>query len=228
MSEIDELDINPFFIALQSKYLSCYEKAQEERNLICLPQSDCLHGVRITDKFVETHILKPSPFFQGQYRTLRSDKQIVTIEDDGDYIYCQEGFPTKTKIKIICEELGYNKEYKPYKMLIIARPLDHNVLRQSKMETTSSSGEFNLKCSLKDCRDYLKSIPEFSKPMKELDEQIQKFMKSYIILKDYLLEAALRLETMATTTFDKCIKSVKDRKLTDQKFKDIVTAAVET
>jgi hypothetical protein len=38
--------------------------------------------------------------------------------------------------------------------------------------------------------------------MRELDEQIQKFMKSYIILKDYLLEAAHRLETMATTTSD--------------------------
>lgn len=36
----------------QGKFLATYEKAQEECYLLCIPQSECLHGALITEKFV--------------------------------------------------------------------------------------------------------------------------------------------------------------------------------
>ncbi|KAL4223066.1 hypothetical protein ACF0H5_016542 [Mactra antiquata] len=229
MSDVDELDVNPFFLALQSKFSSVYEKALKECCLFCIPQSDCLQGAVITDKFVDTHILKPSPFFKGQYHTIRSESQIASIDDNGEHITTLDGFPTKTAIKILNEELGYNKNYQPYKMLIIARPLDQNVLRKRHVSDGTSSGEFNMEFTVDNCKEFLKSIQDIAKAIQELDEQINKFIKNYILLKDYLDDAAQRLCEISTSVTEKSIRSMKTKgNLSNKKFRDNITAAVET
>ncbi|WAR01534.1 Y5897-like protein [Mya arenaria] len=153
MTDIDELDINPFYRALQTKFLSAYEEAQERCYMICIPKSSCLEGAAISRKLIETHILRPSPFFKGQFTTLKSDSQLLVVDDNARFISTVE---VKTNIKIVGEELGYNKEYKPYKMLIVARPFDNNLLQFRPSENGASRiEEMPIKFTLDGCRDFL-------------------------------------------------------------------------
>ncbi|XP_052802594.1 ankyrin repeat domain-containing protein 27-like [Mya arenaria] len=228
MTDIDELDINPFYRALQTKFLSAYEEAQERCYMICIPKSSCLEGAAISRKLIETHILRPSPFFKGQFTTLKSDSQLLVVDDNARFISTVEGFPVKTNIKIVGEELGYNKEYKPYKMLIVARPFDNNLLQFRPSENGASRiEEMPIKFTLDGCRDFLHKHTD-SKLLHDLDQELAKFNKSYVLLKDYLHEASDRLKHLATAFAEKLVRCIKDKKTCSNQLKETVEACVET
>ncbi|XP_033747141.1 putative uncharacterized protein DDB_G0284213 [Pecten maximus] len=124
MTDTDELDINKFFRFLQTSYLDVYEAAQERCYMVCIPQQTSLTNININKKFVETHILRPSPYFQSEFLTLKSSERIVHLEENGKELRTGDGFQCPCKVKILTEELGYNKDYKPFKILVIEKPLD--------------------------------------------------------------------------------------------------------
>ncbi|KAH3885456.1 putative uncharacterized protein DDB_G0284213 [Dreissena polymorpha] len=229
MGDIDELDINPFFKALQTKYVNIFDEAQEKCYVICIPHSQCLQGSKITRKLVETHLLKPSPFFRGQFTTMQSLEQVVLIEEKSDVVSTMKGFPTVAHIKILSEELGYNKDYKPYKMLIISRPLDQNMVLADHAENeTNGFNDLHLVMTLKGCTDFLHKHAEFAKSLNALDSELETFNRSYVLLKDFLNEAADRLHNMADTYAEACFKSLKDKKKATMNFHDIIKSCVET
>jgi len=57
---------------------------------------------------VETHILKPSPLFQGLFEVFNNDRK--TCEIEAKVITTTRGFPKVRKSRILSEELFYNKE----------------------------------------------------------------------------------------------------------------------
>jgi hypothetical protein len=78
--------------------------------------------------FSDNHIFQPSKFYQGVFDTL--NKKNVEIEDNHIItksgtkivifdIFTFSGFKVIRKVKILFEELFYNKEYKPFRVLCI-------------------------------------------------------------------------------------------------------------
>lgn len=116
--EEDDLDYNPFFLALQSKFKKLYDQAQSHCWLICVPHRSTLDGVKLTRALMEDHILVPSPLFQGQFETAGKEKKAVTVCDS--WIETRAGFAVEgCRAAILAEELFYNKDYKAHRVLSI-------------------------------------------------------------------------------------------------------------
>lgn len=71
MSKGDEpLQENPFLQTLQSKFSELYDAASSNKYLILVPAKDSLGLAKLDQPFMETHILKESPYFKQEYVTL--------------------------------------------------------------------------------------------------------------------------------------------------------------
>lgn len=119
----EDLDSNPFYKLLQTTYRPKYDEAQENCWLICVPQSKSLKGVKINSRFVDAHILRPSPLFKGQFTCGGKNIQ-KSVEVDGTQIKAVSGFPDEFVVEILGEELCYNRKFERLKILTISRPLE--------------------------------------------------------------------------------------------------------
>ncbi|GBL72302.1 hypothetical protein AVEN_115258-1 [Araneus ventricosus] len=113
----DELENNPFYTSLETKFSEKLKEAQKKLWLICVPFHKSLKGVTITKEFVDIHVLKPSPFFKSHFVTTDINNPL-SFEIEDDSIKTQTG-----TIKILAEETAYNDDYKPYRILITETPL---------------------------------------------------------------------------------------------------------
>ncbi|XP_067648665.1 ankyrin repeat domain-containing protein 27-like [Haliotis asinina] len=224
----DELDNNPFFRALQTTYLDLYERAQEKCHLICVPLSSSLEGLTINQKFVETHILRTSPYFRGQYLTINSHSRTVLLEEGGGVLQTGEGFSATITVKILNEELAYNKEYKHYKILVIERPLDPIYHMKNSSKGQSNGELYTPRVSLVECKAFLKSFNEYTVVLRSLDDSISRFNKNYMVLKNYLQDAASRLEKMAADAIENCTKCTKHKLYSDPKFREALSGSIES
>lgn len=194
----DDLDCNPFYRLLQTTYRSKFDEAQENCWLVCVPHADSLKGIKITSKFVDTHILRPSPFFKSQYTCGGYDLK-KSLEFDGSHIRAVSGFPTEVEAKVIGEELSYNKDFKPYRLLTISRPLegDRPGSPQVKNEVLASvDAETCLSC--KECLTFLQSFPQYAPVLKKLDKKLEDFCVNYMILPEYLHDTAQKLNDIVS------------------------------
>ena len=68
---MEDLGVNPFFIAMQKGFTGLKQRAAEQEWVICVPQSASLSAVVLpTADVLKAHILRPSPFFLGQFQTM--------------------------------------------------------------------------------------------------------------------------------------------------------------
>jgi hypothetical protein len=98
-----------------------YERAANETILICCPRRAATGALSLNRTCFETHILRASPFFAGVYECLNSDK---TIELEGSVLQTQRGFRERRKGKVLHEDLHYNSDYKPFRVLCISQALE--------------------------------------------------------------------------------------------------------
>ncbi|PIK38335.1 putative ankyrin repeat domain-containing protein 27 [Apostichopus japonicus] len=203
--EQDDLVFNPFYQALQGQFCNKYEYAQDHCYLVCIPQSASMVGVEITPKFVETHILKPSPMFQDNYiSTDRLGSKTVVL--DGHEIILVEGFDNPSKVKIISEELCYNKKYKPYKMLIIESPIVGEV--KGRRGSAGLSDEFlKPRTTFVENVKFLNLFPECRFQLLNLDKSIQQFNHNYLMVKGYLEAASQKLRKIWQENLEALIKA---------------------
>ncbi|ESO82418.1 hypothetical protein LOTGIDRAFT_237017 [Lottia gigantea] len=229
--DMDELDINPFFRALQTTFSDLYEKAQEKCYLVCVPQKSNLVGASINQKLLESHILRPSPYFKGQYISqYNPDNQTVSIEDNGQIIHLLQGYKDKKTIRILSEELAYNKNYQPYKILIVEEPFEIRSTGAALSSTKESPINDLLipKSTFTESKCFLQSITEFSKVLQEIDKAISDFNQHYMVLKDYLEDVADRIQFIVANLSEKCISCSKKKIHSDPRFKDVLYGAVES
>ncbi|KAK7475050.1 hypothetical protein BaRGS_00033731 [Batillaria attramentaria] len=208
--DVDELDINPFFRALQAKFSDLYDQAQKKCYTICIPQSSTICESGINTDFAETHILKPSPYFKGELLTSHSQNpKSVTFEESGQYLTTGAGFASELRVKIISEELAYNKEYKQYRILILNQPLDPKFQKQTPAEGEEAGKRLHT-------------------ALERVDQGVRLFSRNYMVLPDYLTDAASRLEDLCTDAVELCLRQA-DRKLaSDLMWRDVLGAAVES
>ncbi|XP_062518311.1 putative uncharacterized protein DDB_G0284213 [Corticium candelabrum] len=188
----DEIEYNPFFKALQEDFSVVYEKAQSECCTICIPQTTSLPKSKVSLDFVEMHILSPSPYFRGQY--VNWNKSRAEFEIDEDLITAIKGFQKPFSVRILSEELAYNKKYEPFKILILDHPLDPSLTSSLVSDTTESVSQPG-KSSLEYCQ-FLQSKRHAQKALAQLDKEIVAFNKNYVIVEGYLDQTASRLETI--------------------------------
>ncbi|GFV24383.1 ankyrin repeat domain-containing protein 27 [Trichonephila clavipes] len=201
-----------------TKYADKLKEAQKKLWLICVPFHKSLKGVTITKEFVDTHVLKPSPFFKSHFITTDINNP-VSFEIEDDYI-----ITPKETIKILSEETAYNDDYKPYRILITDAPL---CLSKVKDELHSSSCSKNgLKLSLNECSSFLSSFPECPEVMKILDKKIQVFNSSYMVLPQYLQDASHKLRGMLNWAVKEFCRSLEYR-APDEYSKTEISSALE-
>ncbi|XP_033113528.1 uncharacterized protein LOC117114094 [Anneissia japonica] len=227
MGDHEDLDYNPLYKALQTKYWEKFSKAQENCYLICIPQAASLAGVIINQAFVDTHVLKPSPMLKDHY--ISTDKtESKTIIVDEDFVLVTEGFKNKGRIKVLSEELGYNKDYKPFKILIVQKPLEGAV--KGRRGSAGLSDDFLIPRNSYDenCR-LLSMFPEHQQQLKQLDESIKQFNSNYLIVKGYLNHAAEKLQELTQQHTETILANNKYVRLqSDTRLGDVLSIAVES
>lgn len=204
----DDLDTNPFYKLLQTTYRPKYEEAQENCWLICVPQAKSLKGVKINSRFVDAHILRPSPLFKGQYTCGGKNLQ-KSVEVDGTQIKTVSGFPDEFIVEIIGEELCYNRKFERFKILTISRPIEGAPLDSDVDTSNSSLSPADLeKClSYKEALAYLRDSPERGPLLEELDKKLENFCGTYMILPAYLHDTAEKLREIVLWAVDAFQKS---------------------
>ncbi|CAL1542782.1 unnamed protein product [Lymnaea stagnalis] len=231
--DIDELEVNPFYKALQSQYVDLYERAQECCYLLCIPQSSTISSNAINTDFVETHILRPSPYFKGQFMTTHSsNSKTLGLSDDSRYFRTINGFTVTEEIHILGEELAYNRDYKPYKILILDRPLDSKFKSLLMIVEASSNASQSLlmivEASFNASQSLLMIVEASSNASQSLLMIIKEFVSHYMVLPDYLDEAAHRLEEISTQAFQvtnlNLLKPIKS----NPKMKEMLAGTIES
>lgn len=185
----DDLEFNPFYQILLTKYHDKYDLAMKKSWIICVPHQSSLKGISITQEFIDCHILKPSPFFKSHYVT--TDRHQRSYEFDDGSIKMADG-----SVKILAEELGYNVDFKPFKILIIERPLNSPVNHKNELRNGSINSNNGLKLSTSECEEFLQSFPQYSEPLRLLRKKMKQFQSSYMVLPQYLHDAAIKLQDM--------------------------------
>ncbi|GFR99600.1 ankyrin repeat domain-containing protein 27 [Elysia marginata] len=229
-SEVDELEINPFYNALQTKYIDMYERAQECCYTLCVPQSQSLNPRLISPCFVETHILRSSPYFKGQYMTTHSsNSKTLKLSDDNQYFSTLQGFSEERNIKVLSEELAYNKDYKQYKVLIIERPFDPKFEKIPDADPSENKQQMHTpKISVTECRNFLMHFTEFRQELLRLDDSIDYFCRHYMVLPDYLDDAVARLEDISSLALADIVKNLKSSLSSDSRFIEILAGSLES
>ena len=120
-AEDEDLDDNPFLVALRMRAPDLYKLAAEKQLVIVCPRAAATSHLSLNRTCFETHILSPSPFFAGVYECLNSSK---TVDLDEGVIETQQGFLERRRVKILHEDLHYNSEYKPFRVLCISQALE--------------------------------------------------------------------------------------------------------
>lgn len=192
---VDELDHNPFYRALQTTYKSKLEEAQEKCWLICVPCASSLHGIKITAKFVDAHILRPSPYFKSHF-VCATDELNKTVEWDGVTLRTTSGFTSQVTTKVLSEEQAYNEAFQPYKIMVIDRPFVGDTTKCESQASHPGSSEGEAKHSLwtyKECITFLQSVPCHAAVLEKLDKKLQSFCSSYMVLPGYLYDTSQKL-----------------------------------
>ncbi|KAI8491724.1 hypothetical protein Bbelb_305290 [Branchiostoma belcheri] len=230
MADGDDLDFNPFFQALQTTFKQQYSIARHKCHLVCIPATDTLQGRTINQRFVETHILRTSPFFQGQYISTDKDGSKTIAVEEGN-IVTLEGFQDEAEVRILSEELAYNEDYKPYKILVIERPLDGTVQASASRPRSQSMLGDAQRITYQENHQYLFSFPECKKALVRLDRNITEFTNNYMIVTGYLDHAVQKLQGICQQATEDILKLCKRERQIDsiaQAVESYVVGSVHT
>ncbi|KAF9573363.1 hypothetical protein EC968_008633 [Mortierella alpina] len=148
-------------------------------NVICVPRERSLGGLSFHKRFVETHILTPSPYFRGQYLTL--DHKVVEI--DKDHVREISGFANPRSVQILSEETVYNgTSQKPTRVLVLDRPLEGDgVVITKPLDGPVMPGVRQFAGDMA----FLESFPELSRALRDFNNLCQEFENTYVYIRGF-------------------------------------------
>ena len=141
-SMAEDIDANPFFVALKTALRALYDDAAVHQKTICVPHADSFNPKLINKDFAgtctvpalprlqhravlcaESHILTASPYFAGQYIT--TNGKACEMEHGETWLRTGDGYTqTGRCVKILAENVFYNKDYKAYRVLLTDSALE--------------------------------------------------------------------------------------------------------
>eukprot|EP00042_Codosiga_hollandica_P045012 m.451306 g.451306 ORF g.451306 m.451306 type:complete len:569 (+) comp56915_c1_seq3:117-1823(+) len=254
----EDLDYNPFFLALQSKFSKIYERAKTELLLVCVPAAAALPSDDITLQMVETHVFKPSPYFKGQFESISKPPRTISIL--ANVLTTEDGFDYKATARILSEEQFFNIKYESFRVLCIDTTLntppkfDRRRLDADPFAgRTSTAGSILAQVILRRTFTALRVTEEYSihnhlfgffilliehihflneytsaDCMRRIDEDIQKFKKSYVHVAGFLDHLVTKVDTLCETVKSYVLRERMMTKLAaDQRLPQVVRDAIE-
>lgn len=231
-SRSEDLEFNPFYQALQTKFLSQYEQAQQQCWLVCVPRAASLASCTINKQFVEMHLLQPSAFLRDRYKSTVNGQQVIwqltgnTLEK----FVNSKSEPTPAAT-VLGEELAYNRSLEQYKMFILDRPLDPNYKPTAPRHSGGKvSDMLRPRRTFSEHRELLWSFSNHLEVMKELDSKIASFIQNYLIVdkESLLLDTAQKLETIIKQTSTHYMEANRqDSRLHDRRVQEAVWISIE-
>ncbi|KAF9989608.1 hypothetical protein BGZ75_005748 [Mortierella antarctica] len=177
-------------------------------NVICVPRERSLGGLSFHKRFVETHILTPSPYFRGQYLTL--DHKVVEI--DKEYVREISGFANPRSVQILSEETVYNgTSPKPTRVLVLDRPLEGDgvvMTRPLDGPVMPSMRQFTSDMA------FLESFPELNRALRDFNNLCQEFENTYVYIRGFAAYTLDKLRLIYEKAYRDCLgDSVKLQKM---------------
>jgi len=118
----EEISTNPFFQSVKT-FPELFKKLNGSDNLVlCVPTRRSLGSANFNEHFIQTHVLRTSPYFKEEY--INENGQCVNIKDGT--IETRTGFREARKVNILNEEIFYNENIDldgSYKVYLISGPL---------------------------------------------------------------------------------------------------------
>ncbi|KYQ96898.1 hypothetical protein DLAC_04215 [Tieghemostelium lacteum] len=133
----EDLNQNIFYKTIKSKFPKVFQLVESKLYTLCIPQYSSLYGMNISQKVVESHILVESKYYQSEYDALSNDESYII--ENGILVLKRDA--TK-RVKILFDEICYNKEFKSYRLLCIEAPLVGGTGIKPSMSTDNDLGEF--------------------------------------------------------------------------------------
>lgn len=110
-------------MALKTALRALYDDAAVHQKTICVPHADSFNPKLINKDFAESHILTASPYFAGQYIT--TNGKACEMEHGETWLRTGDGYTqTGRCVKILAENVFYNKDYKAYRVLLTDSALE--------------------------------------------------------------------------------------------------------
>eukprot|EP00288_Rhodomonas_lens_P013241 CAMPEP_0177702076 /NCGR_PEP_ID=MMETSP0484_2-20121128/6949_1 /TAXON_ID=354590 /ORGANISM="Rhodomonas lens, Strain RHODO" /LENGTH=444 /DNA_ID=CAMNT_0019213347 /DNA_START=48 /DNA_END=1378 /DNA_ORIENTATION=+ len=188
--EEEDLEHNEFLKALKTRCPDVYKKAATEQLVICVPSTGTLHGLALNRSTFEAHVIKASPFFAGIFETLCGK----TLDFEDSVLETKKGFPDKRRVKVLFEELHYNSDFKPFRVLCIEKPLQGGSQVALDAATRRAGGGLEEGKTLQACQALLQSLKLHDlTPLSKARVAIADLFRSYVIAKGYLDHANSKL-----------------------------------
>eukprot|EP01104_Vermistella_antarctica_P013860 TRINITY_DN4267_c0_g1_i1.p1 TRINITY_DN4267_c0_g1~~TRINITY_DN4267_c0_g1_i1.p1 ORF type:complete len:739 (-),score=144.42 TRINITY_DN4267_c0_g1_i1:86-2302(-) len=169
-SSQEDIYENVVFQRLQHSFTAIYRDVSRNGWTVLVPQSLSLQDVVVDQSFLECHISKPSPYFQGQFSTLDDRSLDITKSE----ITTGGGFPDKRVVKVLFEEQVYGKSNSSFRVICIERPLEGG--DEAALEEAL---KMPLMRTYEETQTYLRSFPENTIVLRKIDVNVQSFVDSY-------------------------------------------------
>lgn len=139
---VSQLEENPYWFALHSKHAKIFKLAELRQYTFLVPCNSSLEGMgSFSSSFCESHIFKKYGSANDQYYESMNGKILGLVSDEvaiskpvdggpAEYqvssmtVYPLQGYDDTEPVKVIAEEEFYTADFKPYRVLLIERPLD--------------------------------------------------------------------------------------------------------
>jgi len=195
MNTADELEDNPFFRYLKTKHSKICQHASKNLYVICVPAKGTFQPDQLSQKAIESHIFKPSPYFLGEFCSL--DNRTIRIERN--QIFLKEGYTKLGQvITILGEELFYNEDYQSYKVYCIEKPLEALVYTGDPVFQYPFPKERTVEGDTK----YLLSLNKAKRVLEKVDKLTYEFNNSYILVRGFLDDALNKIRKIHQIGFD--------------------------
>lgn len=232
-----DIESNVLYKTILDNYRPQFDIACRRSYVIALPVNEALKDVNIDQVLVNSHILMPSKLLKMHFTPLQVGYSADDIEMDGKWLIIHptrqptsgatnDGEQSVRKIRILAEEIGYNSENKPYRLLLIDKPLDDGrrpssggqsrqgmaLLRSLSLfgpRKEKSQSAPDLLLDHYDCSRYLESISQ--QLTVELEREVQQIQSKYMILSQYLQDAADRVAQLTETFIQRYVELVGEK-----------------
>ncbi|XP_003737651.1 uncharacterized protein LOC100901662 [Galendromus occidentalis] len=209
---------NSFFKFLQSRYLETFLEAQRAQWTILVPVEGTFRLCHVNSTFVGFHILKPSPLYADHFVCHRHlPATLVELDSERNVLHTTCGFPYPKHVCIVGEEIAYNENLQPYRILLICEPIHfptprrrsraphHAHSRQirrgwsSELDPMNDSTDTPAPPSFEEAKAYLHSISVFSETLRVIEEKVEAFNKTYVIVPKFISDVVDRIRSIAET-----------------------------
>ena len=223
----DDLEVNPMYQAILTRYTEQLNKLKEKGGFICIPHSTILQGVEINKALVEGHSFLASPIFTGHYRPLRdpskregiridiTSKEIKIFDDK----YNPENFK---QVKILGQEEIYSSK-KTVSVYLINEFLtdvtaDARYARMSAHEIRIYKGQQEIisklptKPTFENCCIFLQNVSTSTAALvaRKVCEKLCDFDQSHYFIRGFEFHTAKKVHTIIQKTTDDFLCAVPE------------------